>query len=363
MTVTAISVDELAMRTEDLIPFDQYGRYLIVPQGGTKPEPHTRVTTFASTLDDRYGLERWGLRMSALGFVARPDLFARLASTRPDDKTALDKLCSEAKEAAAASAGANLGTALHTMCERIDLGEDITFPVPYDADVKAYRRALDAAGIVIVPEMVERYVVLPEFKLGGKLDRIVSFGSKPMIADLKTGADLAYSWGTIAVQLACYANAATLYNGRTKKHEPMPDVDKDVALVIHLPSGKASCTLHFVDIKAGWEAAQHAAWVRQWRKRKDLADPWQPATRLDSIIERRIGLMARIQTLAFHPGALADVAAAWPAGVPTFKQSQTHTPEQLNAIDDLLNRIETEYQAPFGPTDPNSNATLKGATA
>lgn len=356
MTVTAVSVDELAMRTEDLIPFDQYGRYLIVPEGGKKPVPHTRVTTFASTLDDRYGLEKWGLRMSALGFVARQDLYARLASTRPDDKAALDKLCTEAKEAAAASAGANMGTALHAMCERVDLGEDITFPPPFDADVKAYRQTLEAAGIVIIPEMVERYVVLPELQLGGKLDRILGFGSRPMIADLKTGADLSYSWGSIAVQLACYANAPTLYNAKAQKHEPMPDVDKDTALVIHLPAGKATCTLHFVDIKAGWEAAQHAAWVRQWRKRKDLSDPWRPGSRLDAVIERRIGLIARLQTLAFHPGALAEVAAAWPTGTPTFKQTDTHTPEQLNAIDHVITTIEDRYQAPFGPTDPNKGA-------
>lgn len=353
---TAVPVKDLDMRTEDQIPFDQYGRYLIVPDGQKKPIAHTRVTTFASTLDDRYGLEKWGLRMSALGFVARTDLYARLASTRPDDKTALDKLCAEAKEAAAASAGANLGTALHAMCERVDLGEDITFPAPHDADVKAYKAALELAGIVIIPELVERYVCLPDLMLGGKLDRIVSFGSQPKIADLKTGADLAYSWGSIAVQLACYANAATLYNGRTQTHEAMPDVDKDVALVIHLPAGQARCDLYWVDIAAGWEAAQHAAWVRQWRKRKDLSDPWRPGTRLDSLIERRTGLAARIQTLAFHQGALAELAANWPTDLPTLKQSADHTPDQLNRIDHLIATIEDRYQAPFGPADPNRGA-------
>lgn len=356
--MTSIAVKDLDVRTEDLIPFDNYGRYMIVPQGRTRPEPHTRVTTFASTLDDRYGLERWGLRMSALGFVARPDLFARLASSRADDKTAIDKLCAESKEAAAASAGANLGTALHAMCERVDLGEDVTFPVPYDADVKAYRAMLEEAGIVIIPEMVERYVVLPEFQLGGKLDRIVSFGSKPMIADLKTGADLAYSWGTIAVQLACYANAATLYNGKTQKHEPMPDVDRDVALVVHLPAGQATCTLHFVDIAAGWEAAQHAAWVRQWRKRKDLAEPWRPATRLDSLIERRAGLTQRIEALRAHDlDAVKALALSWPTDLPTLKHATDHTIDQLNRIDELIALIEAKYQAPFGTIDANGKAT------
>jgi hypothetical protein len=360
LMTAAISVDELAMRTEDLIPFDQYGRYLIVPQGAKKPVGHTRVTTFSSTLDDRYGLEKWGLRMSALGFVARQDLYAQLCSTRPDDKHALDKLCDKAKEAAAASAGANMGTALHAMCERVDLGEDVTFPAPFDADVKAYQQALNAAGIVIIPDMVERYVVLPELQLGGKLDRIIDFGSQPKIADLKTGADLAYSWGTIAVQLACYANAATLYNGKTQTHEPMPDVDKDTALVIHLPAGKATCSLYFVDIAAGWEAAQHAAWVRQWRKRRDLADPWRPGTCLDSLIERRAGIVERLATLkATNPAAYTELARQWPKDIPTLKQSQAHSADQLSTIDTLLCAIEDRYQAPFGPVDPNHNASLK----
>lgn len=353
--MTAVSVKDLDVKTEDQIPFNQWGQYLIVPEGGKKPEPHTRVTTFASTLDDRYGLEKWAQRMAAVGFTLRPDLLAGVAACRADDKAAIDKLCAQAKEAAAASAGANLGTALHGMCERVDLGEEFHIPAPWDADVAAYRRTLDAAGVEVVPGMVERYVVLPQYKLGGKLDRIVSFGSKPMICDIKTGADLAYSWCTIAVQLACYANAATLYDGKTQKHTPMPDVDKDVALVIHLPAGTATCTLHFVDIKAGWEAAQHAAWVRQWRKRKDLSDPWTPGTRFDSLIERRTNLANRIQALKeYDLNAANALAASWPRDLPTLKQRTDHTPEQLNAIDHLISAIEDRYHAPFGPKDPNN---------
>lgn len=355
---TSVSVDELKMRTEDQIPFNQWGQYLIVPDGAKKPEAHTRVTTFASTLDDRYGLEKWAQRMAAIGFTKRPDLLAGVAACRPDDKTAIDKLCTQAKEAAAASAGATMGTALHAMCERVDLGEDVTFPAPHDADVKAYRAALDTAGIEILE--VERYVVLPDLKLGGKLDRIISFGAQPKIADLKTGVSLDYSWGTIAVQLACYANAATLYDGKTQQHTPMPDVDKDTALVIHLPAGQARCTLWFVDIRAGWEAAQHAAWVRQWRKRKDLSDPWQPGARLDSLIERRARIMQRLETLrTANPAALLELARQWPLGIPTLKHSQDHTADQLSTIDTLLSTIEDKHQVPFGPGDPNHNASLK----
>lgn len=349
---TTVSVDELAMRTEDTIPFDQYGRYLIVPEGGTKPVGHTRVTTFAATLDDRYGLERWGLRMSALGFVARNDLYAKLVGTRPDDKHALDKLCAEAKEAAAASAGANMGTALHAMCERVDLGEDIIYPPPFDADVKAYTKALNDHGVVIIPDMVERYVVLPDLQLGGKLDRLVDFGATPKIMDLKTGGSLEFSWAAISVQLACYANAKTLYNGRTKTHTPMPEVDKDVALVAHLPAGQARCDLYWVDIKSGWEAAGHAKWVRDWRKRKDLAELWRDDLPLAVTDVRRQRLLARVKALAAIPDALKLLASSWPTGIPTFKQSDSHTDEQLDLIAMTLSIIEAQHNLPFTDPDP-----------
>lgn len=356
--MTSVSVDELAMRSDDECPKDRYGRYLIIPQGGKKAVPHTRVTTFSSTLDDRYGLERWGHRMVAVGLAARHDLYARVAATRLDDKQALDKLCDEAKDAAAASAKANLGTALHAFCERVDLGETVQIPEPWDADVAAYRTQLDAAGIEIL--QVEKHVVIPQYELAGRLDRILSFGSQPVIADLKTGATLEYSWGGIAVQLACYANAETIYDARTQKHLPMPDVRKDVALVIHLPAGQARCTLWWVDIKAGWEAAEHAAWVRTWRKQKALAEPWRPATQLDATIERRVGIVTRLETLkATNPEALRELARNWPKDLPTLKQSQAHTADQLTIIDLLLCTIEDRYEIPFGPVDPNHNATLK----
>ena len=338
------------VRTEDQIPFDQYGRYLIVPDGQKQPVAHTRVTTFASTLDDRYGLEKWGLRMSALGFVARQDLYARLCSTRPDDKHALDKLCGEAKEAAAASAGANMGTALHSMCERIDLGEEVTFPAPFDTDVKAYHQALADHDVRIIPDYVERYVCLPDLLLGGKLDRIVDFGRQPKIADLKTGATLDYSWGSIAIQLACYANAATLYDGKTKTHSPMPDVDKDVALVIHLPAGTGRCDLYWVDIGEGWKAAQQAKWVRQWRKLKDsLVERWDDHVAVNQPDVRRRRLEARIRLLQNYPDGIQALSSLWPLDVPRLTEAAD---DQLNLIALAISAAETQVDAEFATPDP-----------
>lgn len=357
MTATSVSLDDLAMRSEEKCPMVR-GQYVIVPDGEKKSVLHQRVSNFKRPVADTYNVERWDRRCIAQGLVQSPGLQALAASTPFDDKAAWDEICEKARQAVKASDKADGGTGRHTMTERIDRGEPLdTFPEPYRSELAAYVETLDAAGMSIIE--IEQYVVLPQWLVAGRFDRLVSFGSKPMIADLKTGS-LDFGMGEIAVQLACYANAATIYDPQTQKHRPMPDVDKDTALVIHLPAGKATCTLHFVDIKAGWEAAHHAQWIKQWRKRRDLSEPWRPGTRFDALIERRAGIVARLETLkATNLDAYRELARIWPKDVPTLKQSQAHTPEQLSTIDTVLSRIEDRYQAPFGPTDPNSNHSLK----
>ena len=84
---------------------DRFGRYVI---NGT---PYTRATTYAKSLEDMFNLSAWMQRQVAMGLAKRPDLLARAASTRPEERKQLDKICDDAREAAAASSGANLGTA------------------------------------------------------------------------------------------------------------------------------------------------------------------------------------------------------------------------------------------------------------
>jgi hypothetical protein len=133
----------------------------------------------------------------------------------------------------------------------------------------------------VFPEFVERVVVLDDYQAAGTSDNLAlevpGFGL--VVGDLKTGADLRYSWQSIAVQLAAYANADAMYtqgdaaDGGGDRREPMPPVSKEVGLVIHLPAGEARCELHLVDLVAGWEAFQMSMDIRRWRSRKDLARP------------------------------------------------------------------------------------------
>ena len=256
---------------------DRYGRYLLPdPATGTE-RAWTRATTWAKTLSDTTGLHRWECRMVAKGITLRPDLYALAAAAPDGDTTALDALCEGAREAAAASAGSNLGTALHRFTERHDRGEHLTPPAPWDADLKAYTTALEAAGISISPGHIERITPVPALGVAGTLDRIAAVpGHGLVIADVKTAQDLRHSWGEIAIQLALYAHGAGLWTGTG--YEPMPPVRRDRALVIHLPAGQARCDLHWIDISAGWDAAQLAAAARAWRSRRDLTKPCDPGT-------------------------------------------------------------------------------------
>ena len=89
-------------------------------------------------------------------------------------------------------------------------------------------------------------------------------------------------WGIlkICMQLAVYSRS-TPYDIETRVRTVDPfELDQDRAIVIHLPAGKGLCELKWVNIAAGWDAVQVAAQVRDWRARKDLAEPFdiEPAS-------------------------------------------------------------------------------------
>lgn len=264
----------------------------------TKPRAWTRVTTIANTLADRYALEQWAQRNTVLGLGARQDLYALAAAALPDDRDQLNSIVSQAQEAAKARSGANLGTALHRLTERIDSGEQLDVPDAWKGDIDAYCQTLVDHKVRIHSEWIERIVIIPQLQAAGTLDRLVTIDSDLTfrVADLKTGKDAATYVSETALQLALYANASWVWKGTPDDikrdrygryllpdpdddpdaYDPMPPVDRDAALLIHLPVGQGSCSLHEIDIAAGKEAVRLAVSVREWRKRRDLAWPLNP---------------------------------------------------------------------------------------
>lgn len=257
---------------------DRFGRYVIPDPVTGEKRTWTRATTWASTVADTFGLTKWELRMTAIGLARRPDLLTGVAAVldpdSKDGKKALDRLVDRAKEAALASQRATLGTALHSFCEAHDSGREVALiPPPFDRDIETYKRTMSA--VKVSRNYIEKIGVISELGVAGTMDRVVAFhqGRLPLIGDIKTGRDLSYSWTEMAIQLALYAHADTVYDPVEKQHRPMLEVDQEKALVVHLPAGEARCQLHLVDIAAGWEMAQVCGRVRNWRARKDLAAP------------------------------------------------------------------------------------------
>lgn len=256
---------------------DRYGRYLLPHPKTGKTRSWTRATTWSQTIADTFALTHWQLRMTAIGLSRRPDLVAQVATiVDPDDKgqkRKLDEFCKDAQEHAGASTRSNLGTALHSFLEHVDMGRDVHIPAPWSDDVAAYQQALADHQVVVSKNYVERICLETYFQIAGTMDRLVRLPDHelPLVLDVKSGRDLAYSWTEIAIQLAIYAHADYIYDVETLSCRPMLAVDRNWALVVHLPAGTGRCTLYKVDVREGWKAVNLCGLVREWRKRKDLA--------------------------------------------------------------------------------------------
>ncbi len=250
--------------TEDRVPRDRWGRPLIVPAKGGKAVAYTRATTFAGSVEDMFGLGMWQQRMVALGLAKRPDLLLSV-SAHAEDRDELNRIVDSAREAAAASAAATTGTALHKLAERYDRGQITLADVPESnrADLQAYVTAMAPLGI----EAIEQFVVIDEIAVAGTFDRIVSYDGQRYVADIKTGS-IEYGVGKMAVQLALYSRGWLYEHGRTGREST--GVNRNAGIIIHLPAGQGRCDLYWIDLRAGWEAAELCDKVRAWRKRKGL---------------------------------------------------------------------------------------------
>lgn len=326
---------------------DRWGRPLIPDPDTGKVRSWTRATTLASTISDRHALERWSQREIIKGFAVRQDLVLR-AVAAGDDKDALDKIVDVALDAAQSDEKAAIGTALHTIAERIDSGETVEVPEGFRADVEAYRAAMKDAGLVVAPGWIERFVVTPEVEAAGTADRLFeSAGSVclPMIGDLKTGANaIKYGMVEIAAQLAIYSRATHWWDG--EKLHPMPKVDQAAGIVVHMPAKSGSAILYVVDLNRGWQIAKLCYEARKWRKAERLATPMPPpdvagpTPSENDVVRERVREMVQALESATLP-------IPWPAGInPPKRQQGAYTNEELARIHNWCDRVAPLTTAP-----------------
>lgn len=266
------------------VPRDQWGRYKLPDETGEEVG-WTRATTFAATLAEQFGLSIYHQRQVAFGMGRRPDLVT-LASTvaGPEDKKALGAIVDSAHEAAGTQAKANRGTAVHAAIQRIEQAPEWTSainatPEELRADVLGYFRAVEKAGLQIIPHLVERVVIIPEYRVAGTPDNYVLCpDGKIRVLDKKTG-NLDYAAIEFAVQLALYANAKALRNYATNTYEPLPEIATDYAIIAHVVPGTGVTELKRVNIAWGWAWTRTCAEVMDIRKTKNVITPYISAGR------------------------------------------------------------------------------------
>lgn len=412
MMTDSIPLDDLTTQ-EQLTRRDQWGRYLVVPPTGEpKPLGYTRVTTVAKALDTGGGLAPWKAAMTACGIIMRRGLRARWEAlvnrtngdpwyASPESKSEARTLVEECAAAGGADERREVGDALHALTALVDAGQDLPHLTPETArDVQRYSNGLAAHGITIVPGAIEVVTVLDTFRVAGTFDRLVNVPGfeLPLIADIKTGASLDYSWQSFAVQLAAYAHGEAIYlqgpahDGSQDQRRPMPAVDLEWGVILHLDSGTdAPLTVYLVDLVQGWEAFAHSMWARGWHnarpaevfKPDDLTGTLQRSVKAATSDRRvsaptgsvpsddagpsqvqaepvdaltpdvRAWLQERVNVVGAHPDARTALVTWWGgSGIPTLKSGAPLRAEQVEAVEQVLNGIERRYSLSFPPTKP-----------
>jgi hypothetical protein len=253
-------------------PRDQWGRPLIVPPTGGKPVPYTRSSSAAKTVEDHWNLEMWARRNIAYGMAHDASLVARVLAlggtpyTWSDDhKKLVNRIHEDAAAVALSHKGADIGTAVHTMTERVDRGEQFDAGI-YEADVNAYVSALIRAELAVDPAHIECRLVCDELEMAGTADRILAHADgRHLIADIKTGATVDYGGLGWAAQLASYAHGQ-VYDPAAGQRLDTPALDRTTGIIIHLPAGRGVCTLYEIDLVAGFRAAELANEIRAVRR-------------------------------------------------------------------------------------------------
>lgn len=258
------------------IPRDRYGRPMVLMPDSDKRMAYRRTTTFVGVLEDTYNLMQWKQRQTALGLAARDDLMLGVKAAKADDKKTLNGLCEQAVEAAQSGAKATIGTALHSFTEQLDMGTLDRVPHPYDKDIAAYEQATEQMDMIAI----EQFRVFDSWQVAGTADRIARYKGACYIADVKTG-DIEWGALKISMQLAMYARS-TAYVNDSRVDDAQP-ISVTKGIVIHLPAGTGTCTLHWVNLEKGWLACQTAyrVWeARGWKRElmHPLTEPSNPVT-------------------------------------------------------------------------------------
>lgn len=347
---------------------DGNGRYKVAAPGADKPKGHTRVTAFASALDDTEGLTVWRHRLLTRGLTSSDELVAAVRHA-DDNNQQLSRHIAAALHIAGEKLAADIGTAMHHAMEHAILHTGHTPPAPYDADVAAALAAMKAADLRPAVEHLERIAYIPDYQLVGTMDLLVAgpWGDELRILDYKTGSG--HERISYAVQLACYAAASHLWKPDGTGWEEAPRIANDVAYILHMPAATGTASVVEVDIARGANLAAVAADVRHLRSAPNVralfsiaseapaptgeapgtAEVASAATSAEHSTDRSTWLLDRIRTIT-DPTARTHLAKNWPDTMPT---APPWTDAQIDAISPYVLALEPTFIANPDPATPD----------
>jgi hypothetical protein len=253
------------------------GRYRAPDPVTGEERDWTRVTNFADTTADQYGLTQWKLYKLLIGLSRRPDLQRLVSVLDEDDRKTQREIVESAHAAAAIDAEANEGTAIHRALALADAGQP--YPTEFEPYVRSYHAELARNGLAVVPGMIEVTLCSRDLDVMGTTDRfLVDQAGEIGVGDIKTGRLDRNELG-FRIQFSGYATA-THYRHRGGAWQPMPvgehAVSRTWAVLIKVDLEQQSCSLYTVDLVAGRRSANLARQVREDRRTRGTLLPYVP---------------------------------------------------------------------------------------
>ena len=190
-------------------PFTRNGRgQPLIPDPITgKPIPYQRVSTFASTLDDKSGLMTWYAWQSIKGSQVDQQLAARIAGASTAPRQLIETLIDQA----GGNEARNKGTARHAIvADTLNGKPRPTLTTQANAELDAVLAVIHQLGTLIGTEIP---IVNDDLAVAGSCDYLLRApDGRPVVADLKTGKTLSIL--NVAIQLAAYARGVRWIDGQ-----------------------------------------------------------------------------------------------------------------------------------------------------
>lgn len=273
------------------VEMDGWQRYKVPSPTTGKLTAYTRVTTVAKSSADLYKLGRWKERTKVLAVLNlidqaaadydyAADLLSKLRIAMRDEfndrKGGANSVIDLIDDTMGGAEAREYGGAVHDWIAELDMGRILLHQIPemFQAPVVAYQDAMARAGLIPVPQWVERLVMNDQGRetIVGRLDGIAwcPADGQFYVIDRKTSKTLDFSALEFGIQLAGYGFATKMLSVDRSEWLEMPTVSTELAFIIHIPSDQPERSQVIpVNLVPGAESFINALDVREHRRSAD----------------------------------------------------------------------------------------------